>query len=704
MRKLILFLLLLSNLCSYAQKEETVKFDGKNRNMIVYVPNNLPENSPLVITLHGFNQSAQYQMEHTKWNTVADTAKFVVVYPNYDGGWWDVNGTSDTRFIEHIMDLMHEQYKIDLNRVYISGFSLGAMMTYHCIEVLADKVAAFAPVSGVRFDNKAPVSSRVVPIIHTHCKGDDVFKWGGDPQHASGGYPYIPDYVKSWATYFGMNPEPEFIDPYKANDVDLTIYRSDESCVEVRLLSFDGAGHWHVDADAWGGVSTTSEIWNFCKRYTLNLNEVEPPVLIQADPEDCSFDLPETQREFTLTFDRDALIASLNANLVGNGKTINLQLKKSEEQDELKTSQPTFIIPEDEVIEPGNYILTVDGICTSNYFTRSYSFEYTYGIEETGDKLNVETILSQDWNKIYEQNGECIPAGWQRVDTKNDDSTETLDSTKEAGNGSRLVYVWDYGDITTGFLLTGNDIKNCNINFGKEIEYSINLPVNKYVLSFYSAYWNKGSQRGKATFDVLLHSKSNRGGIRTVVKDKDLSSSDCVEEGNKCPVLDATLHQYTFKVEKKDNYILNFDINQGKKAVVIGGIEITTAPSNADKYKGCFLRLYKQGEYYYDINKDNNEKESELADLLEVLNKYEGFSSTAPSAYEKAIEELKAVIEPFYDYSVSLNHTISDDKVVNTIFYNIDGRKVEPNFPGLFIRKQILNNGKINVDKVLKTR
>ena len=261
-------------LLACSQQMQNITVDGKSRQMLVYSPAELPAGSPLVISLHGANQDAYYQQNQTHWNEFADTAKFVVVYPNAINKFWDVNGQSDLRFIEAVIAKMHRDYDIDLHRVYVTGFSLGAMMTYHCMEHLADRVAAFGPVSGVRFDNRAPQSPRRVPFIHTHGTGDDVFKWGGDLNHPAGGYPYIPDYVQKWATFENLDVK-NVIKPYPSTNpasiASMTVWTSSEpeDTVEIRLLAIEGKGHWHSE-DLASGVSTTQEIWNFCKRYSLD--------------------------------------------------------------------------------------------------------------------------------------------------------------------------------------------------------------------------------------------------------------------------------------------------------------------------------------------------------------------------------------------------------------------------------------------------
>ena len=49
---------------------------------------------------------------------------------------WDTGGMGDVKFVEAIMKDMELKHNVDKNRIYISGFSMGGMMTYHCMTKL----------------------------------------------------------------------------------------------------------------------------------------------------------------------------------------------------------------------------------------------------------------------------------------------------------------------------------------------------------------------------------------------------------------------------------------------------------------------------------------------------------------------------------------------------------------------------------------
>lgn len=259
-----------------AQTWEDVKVGTSTRKTLTYVPKNVEKSSALVISLHGFNQDPEFQQNQTQWNALADTEVFIVTYPLANNKMWDTNGMGDVKFVEAVMKDMELKHHVDKNRIYLSGFSMGSWLGYHCLETLGDKIAAFGPVSGVDI-GKQPRANRKVPIMHIHGTADDVFKYTGDPHHMAGGYPSIEEYVKKWAAYEGCDASnPQVIRPYPAgrntaNDT-RTIYNNVNDDVEVNLISIDGKGHWHSNDP--NGVNSTQELWNFFKRHQLNQHPV----------------------------------------------------------------------------------------------------------------------------------------------------------------------------------------------------------------------------------------------------------------------------------------------------------------------------------------------------------------------------------------------------------------------------------------------
>lgn len=262
-----------------AQSWETITVGSGIRKTYTYIPVNVEKSPALVISLHGLNQDPEYQQKQTQWNAMADKEGFIVTYPLGNNKMWDTSGTGDVKFVETVIKEMINQHHVDRNRIYLSGFSMGSWLGYHCLETIGDQIAAFGPVSGVDI-GKQPKANRMVPIMHIHGTGDDVFKYTGDPSHMAGGYPSIEEYVKKWAAYEGCDANnPQVVRPYpssrKTANATRTIYNNVNDDVEVNLISIDGKGHWHSNDP--NGVNSTQELWNFFKRHRLNQHSTPDP-------------------------------------------------------------------------------------------------------------------------------------------------------------------------------------------------------------------------------------------------------------------------------------------------------------------------------------------------------------------------------------------------------------------------------------------
>ena len=172
------FLLLIIAFQASAYKKQSININvnGQQRNMVVFTPNSLPPKSPLFIVTHGMNQDPEYQYGSDKMYEMIDTAKFVITYLRSDGNTWDTGGTKDQNFVIKTIDEMASRYDIDKDRVYWSGFSMGSMLIHHCIGNMQNKIAAFAPTSGIQFSEE-PWNNckKPVNLLEVIAYGDETF-------------------------------------------------------------------------------------------------------------------------------------------------------------------------------------------------------------------------------------------------------------------------------------------------------------------------------------------------------------------------------------------------------------------------------------------------------------------------------------------------------------------------------------------------
>ena len=245
-------------------KKESVS----GRDIHVYAPSNLAPKSPLLISCHGMDQDPNYQQSNTHWEAVADTAGFVVVYPRGGTGMstWDISGDKDTKWVVQIIEQMVKEYDIDQKRVYLSGFSMGGMFTYHAMSKIADKIAAFAPTSGTNVMG-ASKAMRHVPIIHPHGTSDDVLN-----------YSQVEGFIKNYRDQFHCPSQAEVQNNYPNSENRATMYTwgpCDEG-VYIKHLKLEGRGHSPSKADV-------SDIWNFVKQYSLDGASITPSIEVPTN-------------------------------------------------------------------------------------------------------------------------------------------------------------------------------------------------------------------------------------------------------------------------------------------------------------------------------------------------------------------------------------------------------------------------------------
>ena len=144
----ILIAVLLAFGASFAATRSTVNVGG--RSVITYAPSGA-SNPALIVSMHGMGIPASMNQGMMMFEKLADTAKFVVTYPEAAPGanlQWDLGSMKDVNFILAIIDTMAKKFNIDRNRVYVSGFSMGGMMSWYLTCKIPDKIAAAVPGDG----------------------------------------------------------------------------------------------------------------------------------------------------------------------------------------------------------------------------------------------------------------------------------------------------------------------------------------------------------------------------------------------------------------------------------------------------------------------------------------------------------------------------------------------------------------------------
>lgn len=270
----LLMLLPVATMWGYKKQTIYLTHNGKQRSMLVYTPDTLPKNVPLFITCHGMGGNSENQAEHDLMYEMVDTAKFVMCYPKADGDYWDV-GTNDMNFIIKVIDECASRFKINRNRVYWSGFSMGSMLLTHCIPYMQDKIAAFAPTSGWQFGESPWTNcTKKVNIIECIATNDNAFvKSKYDVRGYIVNFANLNKYTKNVVTkgYKTANGTSWF-------DGERELWINEDTGHEVVLYRYNYSGNGSHTPVA----ENSHEIWNFCKRFQLGPNIIVGPTLEEA--------------------------------------------------------------------------------------------------------------------------------------------------------------------------------------------------------------------------------------------------------------------------------------------------------------------------------------------------------------------------------------------------------------------------------------
>jgi len=247
-----------------------VAVGGQVRRYLLHVPPSLPAGpAPLVLAFHGLNSNAAQQEALSGLSAAADAAGFVVAYPEGLGRperWYigpREDGAADIAFARALVADVSGIHAIDPRRVYATGISNGAQMSYRLACVAPDLVAAIAPVAGGYFAYGDCKTARPVPVVAFHGTADRLLPYGGHPPLMLP----VHDWAMSWAARNGCASGPVVV--YAKAEVKAEQWSTCRYGADVVLYIIDGKGH------SWPGstlmpalitsrtISATGIMWDF---------------------------------------------------------------------------------------------------------------------------------------------------------------------------------------------------------------------------------------------------------------------------------------------------------------------------------------------------------------------------------------------------------------------------------------------------------
>jgi polyhydroxybutyrate depolymerase len=235
---------------------ETIVSGGVSRQYRLHVPTSYrPETPvPLVLNLHGYNSNAAQQESVSQFSAKADRAGFVAAYPEGLGNpqSWRfgdrAEGQADVDFILDLMRSLESRLSIDPARVYVSGISNGAEMSYRLMCDAADTFAAAGLVSGGYPAWRDCTPARPVPVVAFHGTADRLLPYEGQPPV------FLPvhDWAAQWAARNGCAATPAVT--FRQDEVTGETWSGCRSGADVVLYTIAGKGH------SWPGSSMPASI------------------------------------------------------------------------------------------------------------------------------------------------------------------------------------------------------------------------------------------------------------------------------------------------------------------------------------------------------------------------------------------------------------------------------------------------------------
>lgn len=270
---------------------QSTSFDNLDRDYILYVPSTYDENSslPLVFNLHGGAMTARDQMEQVSdMRSLADSENFILVYPqstNENGiPIWNLGGENskatdvdDVGYISHLINKISNFYSINLDRVYVVGFSNGGYLSFELACKLSEEIAAFASVAGHMFIDTYNECMPTHPTPFLSINGTEDNYEGIESYYLS-----IENSNNYWIEYNKTDLIPvisdiEDINTFDGSTVQLFSWINGKNGVEIDHYKILGGGHsWpslntNSDKDMSNGdIDSNKIIWEFFSRFDIN--------------------------------------------------------------------------------------------------------------------------------------------------------------------------------------------------------------------------------------------------------------------------------------------------------------------------------------------------------------------------------------------------------------------------------------------------
>jgi polyhydroxybutyrate depolymerase len=233
--------------------------DGSERTYLLHIPPGLDMDHPVpvVFVFHGYDPEAHFAVTDIQnisgFDEIADKTGFLVVYPYGTSGSWNAgkccgiavqNNVDDIAFIRQMLSDLGAIARLDPKRIYATGFTFGAMLSYRLACEMSDTFAAIAPLAGVLVYSPCQ-PHEPVSVLHIHGLKDIAVPFAGGLGILASGkiiFPSVEESIATWVKLDGCTSIPQV---QKKDLVTHTVYSACQSGTAVELYTHDALG------DSW---------------------------------------------------------------------------------------------------------------------------------------------------------------------------------------------------------------------------------------------------------------------------------------------------------------------------------------------------------------------------------------------------------------------------------------------------------------------
>lgn len=237
---------------------------GLKRYYEVHTPPNYSKSvaAPLVLCLHGGGGNPSQQRWQANMETMADEKGLIIVYPAGTNPvfkdkflFWNagpkrkhkkLRAVDDVAFLNAVLDDLNQFFTIDTKRVYATGISNGAHMSYRFASE-TERIAAIAPIAGVEeLGRYYQPPKRGLPIIHFHGTADKWNSWEGGMTGDASGFekrklPAVETHIQSWVKSNSCQLNPDLAE--RVGDAERRVYDGGRDGSEVVFWILHDGGH-----------------------------------------------------------------------------------------------------------------------------------------------------------------------------------------------------------------------------------------------------------------------------------------------------------------------------------------------------------------------------------------------------------------------------------------------------------------------------